>query len=81
MRRSDRRRSHPLQCGGHYLVGHLQKDLVGPPLDWARTQMNLGNALRVLGSREAGTARLEQAVEAFDASLTVITSVWPERWV
>ena len=34
------------------------------PLDWAMTQMNLGNALRTLGERESGTARLEEAVAA-----------------
>ena len=28
------------------------------PLDWARTQMNLGLALWTLGERESGTARL-----------------------
>jgi hypothetical protein len=28
------------------------------PLQWARTQMNLGNALGTLGERESGTARL-----------------------
>jgi tetratricopeptide (TPR) repeat protein len=35
------------------------------PLDWAATQMNLGNALARLGERESGTARLEEAVAAF----------------
>ena len=30
------------------------------PLDWAMTQNNLGNALRVLGERESGTARLDE---------------------
>ena len=39
------------------------------PLDWAGTQMNLGNALRTLGERESGTARLEEAVEAYRAAL------------
>ena len=39
------------------------------PLDWARTQMNLGNALSTLGSRESGTARLEEAVVAYRAAL------------
>ena len=33
------------------------------------TQNNLGNALRSLGERESGTARLEQAVEAYRAAL------------
>jgi tetratricopeptide (TPR) repeat protein len=35
------------------------------PVDWARTQNNLGNALKALGGRESGTARLEEAVAAF----------------
>ena len=39
------------------------------PLDWAMTQMNLGNALRALGERESGTARLEEAVAAYRAAL------------
>ena len=39
------------------------------PLDWAATQNNLGNALQTLGARESGTARLEQAVDAYGAAL------------
>jgi tetratricopeptide (TPR) repeat protein len=39
------------------------------PLDWAMTQMNLGNALRILGERDSGTARLEEAVSAFREAL------------
>ena len=39
------------------------------PLDWAVTQNNLGNALRTLGERENGTARLEQAVSTYKAAL------------
>jgi tetratricopeptide (TPR) repeat protein len=39
------------------------------PLDWARTQNSLGNALRKLGERENGTARLEEAVAAHRAAL------------
>ena len=39
------------------------------PLDWAMTQNNLGTALRTLGERESGTARLEQAVNAFRDAL------------
>jgi len=31
--------------------------------------MNLGNALRALGARESGTARLEEAVAAFRDAL------------
>jgi hypothetical protein len=33
------------------------------------TQNNLGNALRILGERERGTARLEEAVSAFREAL------------
>ena len=33
------------------------------------TQNNLGNALRTLGERESGTARLEEAVAAYRAAL------------
>ena len=49
-------------------VGLAPRDLV--PLDWAKTQHNLGVALRTLGQRESGTARLHQAVEAFSLALT-----------
>jgi tetratricopeptide (TPR) repeat protein len=51
------------------------------PLDWAMTQNNLGSALSTLGERESGTARLEEAVAAFDAGLTVTETAWPEEWV
>ena len=37
------------------------------------TQSNLGNALRALGEREGGTARLEEAVTAFRAALQELT--------
>jgi tetratricopeptide (TPR) repeat protein len=40
------------------------------PLDWAATQNNLGTALRTLGARESGTARLTEAVTAYRAALT-----------
>jgi tetratricopeptide (TPR) repeat protein len=39
------------------------------PLDWAMTQMNLGNALEALGERESGTAKLEEAVSAYREAL------------
>ena len=41
------------------------------PLQWAMTQNNFGNALRALGERESGTARLEQAVTVYRAALEV----------
>ena len=40
-----------------------------PPLDWATTQDNLGNALFRLGERESGTTQLKEAVAAFRAAL------------
>ncbi len=39
------------------------------PLDWARTQNDLGEALAALGEREASPARLEQAVVALRLAL------------
>ncbi|HXN88625.1 MAG TPA: hypothetical protein VN890_04640 [Methylocella sp.] len=39
------------------------------PLDWAGTQNNLGLALRAIGERESGTARLEEAVAAYRDAL------------
>ena len=39
------------------------------PLEWARTQNNLGNALERLGERESGTARLNEAVGAYREAL------------
>jgi hypothetical protein len=35
----------------------------------------------MLGQRESGTARLEEAVRAFDACLTEALSAWPSEWV
>ena len=42
------------------LIGLNPRERV--PLDWAKTQNNLGIALWRLGERESGTARLEEAV-------------------
>jgi hypothetical protein len=39
------------------------------PLDWAVTQMNLGTVLRMLGERESGTAKLDEAIAAFREAL------------
>ena len=39
------------------------------PLDWARTQMNLGNALSRLEERESGTDKLNEAVAAYREAL------------
>ena len=35
------------------------------PIDWARAQNNLGNALQVLGQRDKDNARLEEAVAIY----------------
>jgi tetratricopeptide (TPR) repeat protein len=45
----------------------------GWQLDLAQTQNNLGLALQALGERESGTAKLEEAVAAYRAALTVLT--------
>ena len=39
------------------------------PLQWARTQNNLGNSLTTLSERETGTSHLEEAAEAYRAAL------------
>ncbi len=41
------------------------------PLDWARTQHNLGVALQTLGELEGSAKRIEQAVAALNAALDV----------
>jgi hypothetical protein len=53
------------------------------PLRWplAATQNNLGMALWTLGERESGTARLEEAVSAWELCLSVVESAWPAEWV
>lgn len=51
------------------------------PLDWARTQNNLGNALQSLGERESGTGRLEEAVAAYRSALQEYTRERvPQGW-
>ena len=39
------------------------------PLAWVATKSNLGAALRALGERKNGTARLEEAVTAYRSPL------------
>ena len=58
-RRGWRRRSRP--------IGRRWKNALARACrsQWAMTQMNLGIALRTLGERESGTARLEEAVAAY----------------
>jgi tetratricopeptide (TPR) repeat protein len=64
------RNSALLEAIAHFrrlLSASSQRD---DPLQWALTQMNLGNALCTLGERESGTGRLEEAVAAYRAALT-----------
>jgi exonuclease VII small subunit len=52
----------------------LERTRARAPLDWARTQMYLGNALTRLGEYESGkTARLEEAVAAYREALKEFT--------
>ncbi len=44
-------------------------DRIHTPLDWARVQDSLGDALATLGERKSGTARLDEAVIAYRAAL------------
>jgi tetratricopeptide (TPR) repeat protein len=56
----------------HAAVRERARDRV--PLQWAETQNNLGNAFKALGERESGESgivRLQEAVAAFDAALSV----------
>ena len=51
------------------------------PLDWAATQNNLGTALSILGERESGTDRLEEAVAAYREALKEYTRERaPRNW-
>jgi hypothetical protein len=42
-------------------------------LAWATMQMNLGNALAMLGGRESGTGKLTEAVAAYREALKEMT--------
>ncbi|MEE9389471.1 MAG: hypothetical protein V3U96_12770 [Paracoccaceae bacterium] len=51
------------------------------PLDWAKTQNNLGSALQNLGEREAGADSLLAAVKAYEnALLEYIREAAPLDW-
>ena len=39
------------------------------PSNWALTQADRGDALRIIGERETGTAALNEAVSAFNEAL------------
>jgi len=43
------------------------------PLDWAKTQVDLGTALNDVGQRESGREHLQQAIDAFRLALPEIT--------
>jgi tetratricopeptide (TPR) repeat protein len=51
------------------------------PLDWAKTQEILGDALSSLGSLESNAKRLEQGVNAYVEARTVLTREHtPQEW-
>jgi tetratricopeptide (TPR) repeat protein len=55
------------------------------PLQWAIIEHNLGEALRSLGERESDTARLDEAIAAFQSGLEVLAQMqdredWREEW-
>ena len=62
-----------LQDATEKLATLLQGPTIDEPERRATLQQSLGNALLSLGERESGTARLEQAVEAYRAALEVRT--------
>ena len=62
-----RERHGAAERGGQRALTERMRDRV--PLAWAMTQNNLGNALRALGERESGTARLNEAVAAYREAL------------
>jgi hypothetical protein len=49
----------------------MRRDRV--PLDWATAQMNLGTTLETLGERESGTARLEEAMTAYNGATEIFS--------
>jgi len=49
-----------------------KRDIV--PFDWAGTKKNLGDVLTRLGERTSGTARLDEAIAAYDEALGVLAS-------
>jgi tetratricopeptide (TPR) repeat protein len=63
----------PLPLGNRVtaLIGKFARERA--PQDWAITQMNLGKALTTLGERKSGTARLKEAVRAFQEALREFT--------
>jgi len=52
--------AHSAQPSGTALC--CQTAMACPPLDWATTQSNLGNALLTLGERESGTETHRQSL-------------------
>jgi hypothetical protein len=51
------------------------------PFTWAAIQDNLGKTLWALKGPESGSARLEEAIMAWESRLTVATTVWPQERV
>ena len=76
-----RRLNEAVEAYRQALTVHTRDDL---PQDWAKTQNNLGLALRALGQRQGGPEglrRLNEAVEAYRQALTVRTrDDLPQDW-
>jgi tetratricopeptide (TPR) repeat protein len=53
----------------YYVLMDVIKNRETYPSMWASAQRDLGNALRILGERELGTDRLEEAIAALGAAL------------
>src|ERR1700734_3105063 len=51
------------------------------PLEWARTQMNLGNALERLGERKKSAKDMEEAVESMRGAVEVYQQAGEGYWL
>lgn len=58
-----------LEAVDHFREMTSTVDRTDDPLEWASTQVDLGNALQKLGERESRTAWLEEAAAAYRAAL------------
>jgi hypothetical protein len=54
---------------GAYRVALEERTRERVPVQWAKTQAALGNALRALGERQTGTLRLNDAIAALRSAL------------
>jgi hypothetical protein len=50
------------------------------PLDWATTQMNFGNPVRILGERYSGMGKVEEEVSAYREALEEFAENAVTKW-